>query len=384
VTPAAHVVGRRGRVARPLARLVLHTLLLAACLGSSGRAGASEPRGLPPSFGLPLGATSGAEREAMVRLGRHLFYEPALSGTGCYSCASCHQQARAFTDGRRQAVGATGERHQRNTPTLTNVAYDASFGWADPTLTRLEDQHRVPMFNTRPVELGLVPPDAAAALARLRADARYPPLFRAAFPGEQDPIAFAHLVTALAAFTRTMVSADSAFDRYVYAGDQTALSAAARRGLDLFFSRRLGCIDCHNSWNLSGPVRSTTDPDRAPTFHNTGLPDGGDQGLAAITGRAADRRRFRAPTLRNVAVTAPYMHDGSLATLEDVLRHYESGGSFDPAKSSAIRGIRLTDGERADVIAFLESLTDERFLTDARLSDPVPSRPARAGCTPAP
>ena len=162
--------------------------------------------------------------DAKVELGRRLFYDTRLSGNGTYSCGSCHQQARGFTDGRSQAIGSTGAAHPRSAMSLTNVAYNVSFGWADPTLRTLEAQIAVPMFNEHPIELGLTGRESEV-VARFSADPADRARFAAAFFGEKSPLVFGNIVKAIAAFERTLVSGDSPLDRYLYRDDRAALSA---------------------------------------------------------------------------------------------------------------------------------------------------------------
>lgn len=333
---------------------------------------------------------------AKVALGRHLFYDVRLSGNQTQACASCHVQARAFTDGRERSVGSTGERGPRNAPSLANVVYMPTLNWANPTLTELERHILVPMFGENPVELGLAGREDEL-LARLRADRRYQELFHAAYPELDDPFSVRTTVQALAAFVRTLLSGDSPYDRFVYGGAWDALSDSAQRGLELFLSERLECHHCHGGFNFAGPTVHENTTFRESAFHNTGLYNLGGKGryphpntgLYEITGDPADMGRFRAPSLRNVAVTAPYFHDGSAQTLEEVVRFYEAGGRViasgpnagdgrtNPFKSGFVMGFSLTDDERADLIAFLESLTDETFLTDPRFSNPW-TEPQRA------
>lgn len=333
---------------------------------------------LPKGFPVPLVPASSPVTAARVELGRYLFYDPRLSTTGTYSCASCHRQELAFTDGRARAVGATGQEHPRSAMSLANVAYNATLGWDEPHLHRLEHQARVPMFNEHPVELGLAGHEDEV-LARLQADQHYRRLFAAAFPNQPGPLSLQQVLEALASFERTLISGDSAFDRWLYGQDPSVLSASARRGLALFFSERLGCAGCHRGFNFSGPVVYEGAPAPEAEFHNTGLynldgqgaypPD--NPGLLRFTHEPADMGRFRAPTLRNIALTAPYMHDGSLPTLDAVLDHYASGGRTDsPLKDPALRGFHLSSEERQDLIHFLESLTDQGFVSDPRFGDP--------------
>lgn len=340
---------------------------------------------------VPLVPEDNPMSDAKVELGRHLFYDQRLSGNQTQSCASCHLQEFAFTDGLAVAEGSTGEQTPRNAMSLANVAYSTTLTWANPLLLDLEQQMLVPLFGAEPVELGLRGLEDEL-LARLREVPRYHELFAAAFPDEADPISLHNLTRALACFERRLLSGDSAYDRFA-AGDAAALSESAKRGALLFSGEKLECFHCHAGFNFQDSVAYAGKPPRNGLFHNTGLYniDGkgayppGNTGLHAFTGAAADMGRFRVPTLRNIAVTAPYMHDGSIATLDEVLDHYAAGGRTiaegphagvgrdNPYKSSFIRGFELSDQERADVLAFLESLTDEHFLTDPELADPWPA-----------
>ena len=314
---------------------------------------------------------------AKVDLGRRLFYDTRLSGNGTYSCGSCHQQARAFTDGRPHAMGSTGATHPRSAMSLANVAYNVTFGWADPALRSLEAQIAVPMFNEHPIELGLRGREAEV-IRRLSEGGRDVMMFAAAFPGDAPSLTFFNVVKAIAAFERTLVSGDSPFDRYLYRDDRNAITPAAKRGMTLFFSKALRCSECHAGFNLSGPVLYAVSDPAEPQFHNTGLYDldgqgaypSWDRGLFDRTGAPADMGRFRAPTLRNIAVTAPYMHDGSIATLEAVVSHYARGGVRSTMQSDRIKGFRISPSETADLVEFLKSLTDESFLTSPAFAKP--------------
>jgi cytochrome c peroxidase len=341
---------------------------------------------LPPGLPTPQVPQDNPMSTPKIELGRRLFYDTRLSGNQTFSCASCHQQARAFTDGRAQAVGSTGGLHARSTMSLTNVAYNASLGWADPSLRSLEAQMVVPMFNEHPIELGLKGHEGETVARFTRQDDER--RFRAAFPGDPTPVSLANIVKAIAAFERTLISGDSPFDRYLYRDDKSAMSPAAMRGMNLFFSERLRCAECHASFNLSGPVTYDRAGKVELLFHNTGLynVDGkgaypaSDRGLFDVTKSATDMGRFRAPTLRNVAVTAPFMHDGSVRTLAAAVGHYASGGKPSPLRSDRVRGFTLSDAQKADLVAFLESLTDQGFLTNPafRPPDDAPSAPAKS------
>jgi len=323
-----------------------------------------------------------------VELGRRLFYDTRLSVNNTMSCATCHLQALAFTDGRARAVGATGQFHPRGAMTLVNVAYASRLTWANPLLDRLEDQALTPLFGDQPVEMGMSGRDQEI-VEMLRGDALYAELVSRAFPQEQDPYSIVSVVRAMAAFVRSIISFTSPYDGYLR-GDNDAISESAVRGMDLFFSERLECFHCHGGFNFTDSTTHANSRVDRIGYHNTGLYnlDGEGQfpsdntGLFDMTGDRRDMGRFKAPTLRNIAVTAPYMHDGSIATLEEAIAHYARGGRLiehgpnagdgrrSPFKSEFIRGFELTDAEQADLIAFLESLTDERVLTDPRWSDP--------------
>jgi cytochrome c peroxidase len=331
---------------------------------------------LPPGFPVPLVPADNPMTPAKVELGRNLFHDARLSGNGKLACSGCHDPELAYTDGRARAVGSLGAEHPRSAMSLTNVAYASTLGWDDPTLTSLEAQALVPMLNEHPVEMGIAGHEDQV-LDRFRSDRAYRRLFDRAFPGSRDPFTLEHVARALASFERTLISGDSPYDRWAYRAEVDALTAEARAGARLFFSQRLACFRCHAGFNLSGNViYAGSDPD-APVFHNTALYnlDGEgaypetNRGVQRVTGLPADMGKFRAPTLRNIALTAPYMHDGSLATLEEVLEHYAAGGRAipdSPLKDSRMTGFELNAAERAALIAFLNSLTDESFVERAR------------------
>ncbi|MCA9620978.1 MAG: di-heme enzyme, partial [Myxococcales bacterium] len=289
---------------------------------SGGSGGGSDfDWGLPPGIPAPKVPADNPMTAEKVELGRHLFYDKRLSLNETQSCASCHLQELAFSDGKTVGIGSTGEAHPRNPMSLVNVAYLATLTWANPSLVQLEDQALVPLFGEFPVELGFAGQEAEL-LARLEGDDDYATAFAAAFPEAETPIALASVVRAIAAFERTLLSFDSAYDRYAYGGDPTALSESARRGRDLFFSEELECFHCHGGFNFSDSLTHEGKVIVETMFHNTGLYniDGqgsypeGNRGVYELTGVPSDMGRFRAPTLRNIAKTAPYMHDGSIAT----------------------------------------------------------------------
>jgi cytochrome c peroxidase len=328
---------------------------------------------LPPGFPRPAVPADNPMSCAKVELGRRLFHETRLSSTGRYACVSCHRPELAFTDGRAQALGATGKSVKHGAMSLANVAYNPAFTWSDARVRSLESQMRQPLFNEHPVEMGLTG-DGHAAVAALSADGGYRELFSAAFPGDAAPISMDRIVKAIAAFERTLISGRSAFDRYVFDDDRTALSDSAKRGMALFFSTRVGCAQCHSGLNFSGPLIYEGHERDSAVFANTGLYDtdgrgsypAKDRGLIEVTHRAADMGKFRVPTLRNVALTAPYMHDGSLASLEEVIDHYARAGRQNQHQDSRLRPFLLSQTERADLAAFLRSLTDREFVEDPR------------------
>jgi len=367
-------------------------LLLLACALGGGWAGAAASRqaffdwGLPSWLPRPYVPLDNPMTAQKVTLGRYLFYDTRVSLNGKESCATCHRQALAFTDGRKVSVGTTGQLHPRNAMSLVNVAYASVLTWSDPKLTRLEDQMLVPMYGAHPVELGLKLGDRFL----LEHDPTYKPLFSAAFPGASDPYSMGNVVKALACFERTIISKNTPYDRYHYGGDDHAVSEAAKRGEELFFSEPCKCFQCHSGFNFSDATRSARSHDGDLPFHNTGLYNvvgpfsypAPNRGTFEHTGLTTDMGAFKTPTLRNVAVTGPNMHDGSIATLGEVLDHYSSGGrtiatgpnagvgSKNPNKDPRIAGFTLTAQGKSDMIAFLETLTDEDLLHDPKLSDP--------------
>lgn len=350
----------------------LVAVMLAACAAEPAAPADAWSWELPRRFSPPAVPVDNPMSIEKVELGRHLFYDTRLSTNGTQACASCHRQELAFTDGEVTSFGATGERGTHNAMSVVNTGYNSTHTWAT-NIAHLEAQALAPMFGTAPVELGLAGGEDAL-LARLRADPVYQTLFPAAFP-DGEPFSIANITRALASFERTIISGNSRFDAFV-TGTASALDASEQRGLVLFESARLGCTNCHGGFNLSAVVGDSVQ------FFNTGLynVDGkgaypaGDRGLYDVTGDPAHMGRFKPPTLRNIAVTAPYMHDGSVATLDEVVDIYARGGRGDgatsPLKSVFITGFTLTAEERADLLAFLYTLTDDGLLQDPTLANP--------------
>lgn len=340
------------------------------------------PENMPP----PKVPEDNPMSAAKVELGRRLFYDVRLSANRNLSCAGCHIQALAFTDGRPRAIGTAGDVHPRGSMSLVNVAYASRLNWANHLQDRLEIQALTPLFGDSPVEMGGA---ERQVLELLRTDADYKRLLPKAFPDDADPFSILNVLRSVASFTRSIVSFDSPYDHFLR-GDAAALDESQQRGMALFFSERVECFHCHGGFNFTDSSTHANSTVANVGFHNTGLynigangdypPD--NTGLYDLTGKREDMGRFKAPSLRNVAVTAPYMHDGSIATIGEVLDHYARGGRViaegpnagdgrhNPYRSEFVQGFELTDEERRDLIAFLHALTDESLLTDARFSDP--------------
>ena len=347
--------------------------------------------GVPARLGVPAFPIDNPPSSEKLALGRRLFYDRRLSANGTQSCGTCHLQRLAFADDKRTPTGSTGQVLRRNSPGLQNAAYYSTLTWANDGLLDFEHQIAVPVRADNPVELGVTDGQRDEVLGRFDADPAYQAAFEAAFPDSPSGATIDKIILALATFCRSLVSADSPFDRYS-AGDRTALSEAQRRGLALFNGERFECFHCHSGTNLTvsyRDIRTSPGAARYPFFNNglynvdgEGSYPAYDQGLYDLTLDPADRGRFRPSSLRNVALTAPYMHDGSIATLREVVEHYAAGGRVleasdysgdgrtSPLKSGLVRGFEASDEEIDDVVAFLESLTDRSFIENPSFADP--------------
>lgn len=292
-----------------------------------------------------------------VALGRKLFYEKMLSNTATISCASCHQQQHAFDDPRRFSEGTDGSLGTRNAMTIVNMGWGNSFFW-DGRKNTLEEQAHDPVTN--PVEMANTWPEV---VSRLQGSTVYPDLFYKAFGTRA--IDSNLVVKAIAQFERTLISFNSRFDKYYYGGDSSALNAQEQRGLNLFMNEGM-CATCH-SMNMLLTDR---------LFRSNGAnANPNDRGRMDITGNPYDRGLFKVPTLRNVALTAPYMHDGDMANLQDVVgfygMHLVSGNEIIGGPGAPPPPVKtLTEEQQADLVAFLKSLTDEEFITNPAFSDP--------------
>lgn len=318
---------------------LLIALAGAGSLGAAARGGDDPP--LPPArtpLGLPEREAPSAEEEALAALGARLFFDPLLSADRSVSCGSCHRPERAFADDVPFSSGVGGQKTLRNSPSLLNRAFGERFMW-DGRAATLEEQALLPIEN--PLEMAL---PLGEALARLGADPSYRERFERVLGG---PPSEAGLARALAAYVRRLVLGDSPVDRF-RAGDFAALNDAERAGL-WFYESRGRCWRCHGGPNF-------TDED----FHDTGVGvrDGEpEEGRAAVTGDPRDRGRFKTPSLRGLADSAPYMHDGSLATLEDVVEFYRVGGRANPALDPLLEPVEMTPADAANLAAFLRALS---------------------------
>jgi cytochrome c peroxidase len=289
---------------------------------------------------MPIPAQN-LQTEAKVELGRMLFFDPRLSKDNTISCASCHVPAAGFADPRQFSLGMGGQQGGRNAPTVLNTGYQTLQFW-DGRAGSLEEQALGPVQN--PIEMAETPPNV---VKKLKAVPEYRKRFKEVFGTEVTKEGIAR---AVAAFERTVVSTNSAFDKYV-AGDKKALSDSAQRGLALF-PGKARCVSCHNGPNFTDNK-----------FHNIGVPQVGplkeDLGRYAVTKQDKDRGAFKTPTLRSVALTAPYMHDGVFKTLEEVIEFYNKGGESAAGKDTLITALNLTAQEKKDLVEFLKSLTGE-------------------------
>ncbi|RAK66106.1 cytochrome-c peroxidase [Hymenobacter edaphi] len=344
----------------PLAA-VLAGLLMAGChpdadvlTSPEAVPGSVVPANFPPPA---YGPEQNPPDRASFELGRSLFYDPLLSRDSTVSCGTCHRQADAFADaGRRLSVGVQGRLGARNAPPLQNLRWRRTLMW-DGAVSHIEVLPLAPLSNAQ--EMGETLPHV---LAKLNRHPSYPARFARLYgPG---PITSYQLLRTLAQFTAALTSADSRYDHYVRHEAGGTLSSAELRGLTTF---RAQCASCH-----------ATDLFTDETYRNNGL-DGRfpqDSGRAHITGRAAERGLFKVPSLRNVALTAPYMHDGRLQTLAEVLDHYDHGvvasATLDPLlrRPDGHLGLALDARQRTDLLAFLQTLTDDSFLHNPQLAPP--------------
>jgi len=326
-----------------LATIITLALFLGACkkdpkITNTEEAMMQIPKGFP-SIVFPLGNEFTKER---WELGKKLFYDKAMSKNYTVSCASCHQANNAFSDTISFSLGDNNLVGNSNAPTLTNIAYHPYFTRAGGVPT-LEMQILVPIqehneFNTNILDL----------VARFKNDIDYNKAANVAYGRDFDSYV---IVRALANFERSLISGNSSFDQYNYQGKKNSLSEQQINGMNLFYSTKTNCSKCHSGFNFTNY-----------SFENNGLfTNYADSGRMRLTKLESDRARFKVPTLRNINLTAPYMHDGSIKSLKEVILHYNLGGVYHKNKSELIKPLNLSEEEMNNLGVFLESLSDESF-----------------------
>ncbi len=295
---------------------------------------------VPKGFPYPAIPSDNQPTQNRIDLGKKIFFDPILSRDSTISCSSCHHTDKKFTDGLQFSIGIDGNHTIRNAMTILNTAYQPYMFWdgGNPTL---EQQVLAPISN--PVEMDF---DVNQVVARMNNHPEYPLLFEKAY--NQAPSVYT-LTRAIACYERTLFTGKSRYDDYLYDNNTAALTPSEINGKNIFFGEKGECFHCHNEYNFTDY-----------SFKNNGLYlNYADSGRARITALQSDVGKFKVPSLRNVELTAPYMHDGSLATLEDVIEHYNSGGQPHPNKSGLIQPLNLTTQEKQDLVNFLKSLTDK-------------------------
>lgn len=336
--------------------LITAALIFAGCIDDRNTASVDPrtnqgipvaPRGFQP-LPYPAGNPPTADK---IELGRRLFFDPRLSRDASISCATCHKPEGSFADpGKPFTFGIDGHLTARNSPTLANVAYNGSF-FLDGRAPTLEAQALMPLLN--PLEMDM---DTLKLPNRLAEVTVYRELFPKAWG--DDTISVGRILASIASFERAMLSGGSPYDHYL-AGDSGEMGAAAKRGKDLF-GGKAGCFRCHAGINF-------TDQD----FHNPGLDSFNyDRGRIEITGQPPDLGKFKTPSLRNIVLTPPYMHDGRFTTLQEVLAHYNAGADGIPNRDPLLIPLGLDESEISDLILFLKSLTDSAFAANPDFRDP--------------
>lgn len=281
--------------------------------------------------------------DARWLLGRKLFYDPIMSVDSSISCASCHMAQFAFSDTLAMSLGAGKALGTRNAPTLTNVAYNPYFT-RDGGVPTLEMQVLVPIQEHNEFDFNIL-----LIAERMMKDSTYREMSQTAYGKNPDHFV---ITRALSCFERTIISGNSNYDKYAFQDDKNVLNESELKGKDLFFSKELGCSSCHIGFNFTDY-----------SFKNNGLHIAyQDSGRKRLTDLESDRALFKVPTLRNVAVTAPYMHDGSIQTLRQVVEHYNSGGTDHKNKSNLVRPLNLSSDQKDQLVAFLHTLTDYEFI----------------------
>lgn len=369
--------------------ITILTSAFAVLAATAGFVAAATPLGLPP---LPIPA-SNPQTPEKIKLGDKLFHDKRFSSTGKVSCATCHDKNKAFTDSPlKTSKGIKDLRGTRNAPTVVNSAYATTLFW-DGRSPDLEDQAMHPFTN--PVEMGMK--DHEPILKIVRSDPEYTKAFQQVFGKSGNEITRKEVLQAIAAFERTVISGGSPFDRWLYGGDKKALTPAQRRGFDVFVGQGR-CVSCHvveqtqalftdnNFHNIGIGINAIQKevPTLVPSFVKAKRggadvditvlsdPKASELGRFAVNEQFDALGAFKTPTLRNIAVTAPYMHDGSLKTLKDVVKHYNNGGVTKKGDqpnaflSGGIRPLNLTPGQEADLVAFMEALTSPQHAAKSK------------------
>jgi cytochrome c peroxidase len=300
---------------------------------------------IPPGFSQMLIPEDNLLTNARVLLGKQLFFDKRLSRDFSMSCASCHHPQLAFSEQLPISVGVNGTVGMRNSPTLANVGYLTAL-FAEGGIPSLELQAIAPIIEEHELNL-----DFLTLIERLESDEQYRRLFEIAY---QSPPTALTIVKAISSFERTLISGNSTYDQYTFQGNLNALTESQIRGKNLFFSDELACSSCHSGFLFTNQSKQ-----------NIGLYDVyQDEGLARLTSNPDDIGKFKVPTLRNIEVTAPYMHNGSLATLEEVVEHFNTGGVGHANQSDLVKPLNLNEQEKQDLVNFLKSLTDHTFLNN--------------------
>ncbi|MBX7152311.1 cytochrome-c peroxidase [bacterium] len=321
---------------RPILAILILTCFFGGCdRGDTEYVQLEIPRGFPE----PSIPEDNRPTKQRIELGKKLFFDPVLSRDSTVSCASCHFPEKKFTDGKPVSEGIENRQTLRNSISLINVAYQPVMFW-DGGVPNLEQQVLAPIEN--PVEMDF---DVLSVVERLKRNPDYVLEFQEAY--DQEPSVFS-LTRAIACFERTLFSKQSRYDDYLYDHNDTVLTESEKRGMDIFFGERGECFHCHNEYNFTNY-----------SYQNNGIYSFySDSGRARITLKASDVGKFKVPSLRNINKTAPYMHDGSLETLEAVIDHYNQGGKNHQNQSGLIKALQLTNEEKNDLVNFLKALDD--------------------------
>lgn len=318
-------------------------ILLVSCSSSKEESGVNiKP---PEGFSEIVYPEGNEYSKARWELGKKLFYDPILSIDSTLSCASCHKQEYAFADNKATTPGVFDRPGKRNAPTLTNVAY-LPYVLFEGSVPTLEMQILVPIQEHNEFNHNIV-----AITESLKKNKTYVEMSQKAYNRVPDPFV---ITRSISNFQRTLISGNSPFDKFYYQNKESALTDQERNGMDIFFGDKAKCSQCHSGFQFTNY-----------NFENNGLYEHyEDEGRLHFTGLESDRSKYKVPTLRNVELSAPYMHDGSLKTLMEVIEHYNSGGQNHINKSALIQPLYLTDQEKMDLEAFLKSLTDWEFINN--------------------